>query len=295
MISSRPYMRDLNGDHQRFTVVGWSVITLVAVFIAQNVGLFVFKTNVVTNWLSSSPSLLVGGQVWRALTYALLHDTDSILHIGFNVLMLLAVGRSALDDAGTRRWLWIVAVCSVAGALAHAAFSIPLGHDFPLVGASAAIYGLIGFNATLHPDREVGFFIIRTTESRLAWVFAGISVFGMLVWELTGATSLAHSAHVGGIAMGYAIARFNWFSEPFRWSSVELPAWWKRRKALRPITSNYTVNIGSETAPAAEAPSADLKARVDRILDKINEQGFQSLSAEERRLLEEAKDLLSRR
>jgi hypothetical protein len=34
---------------------------------------------------------------------------------------------------------------------------------------------------------------------------------------------------------------------------------------------------------------------VDRILDKINSGGFGSLSADERRILDEAKDLLSRR
>ena len=39
----------------------------------------------------------------------------------------------------------------------------------------------------------------------------------------------------------------------------------------------------------------DLRAEVDRILDKINSQGFGALTADEKRLLDEAKDLLSRR
>jgi hypothetical protein len=38
-----------------------------------------------------------------------------------------------------------------------------------------------------------------------------------------------------------------------------------------------------------------LRAEVDRILDKINSQGFGSLSADEKRVLDEAKDLIGRR
>jgi hypothetical protein len=37
-----------------------------------------------------------------------------------------------------------------------------------------------------------------------------------------------------------------------------------------------------------------LRAEVDRILDKINSEGFGALTAEEKRLLDEARDLLSR-
>jgi len=39
----------------------------------------------------------------------------------------------------------------------------------------------------------------------------------------------------------------------------------------------------------------DLRAEVDRILDKINSQGFGALTADEKRVLDEARDLLSRR
>jgi hypothetical protein len=38
----------------------------------------------------------------------------------------------------------------------------------------------------------------------------------------------------------------------------------------------------------------DLRAEVDRILDKINSQGFGALTEEEKRKLDEAKDMLSR-
>jgi hypothetical protein len=68
---------------------------------------------------------------------------------------------------------------------------------------------------------------------------------------------------------------------------IELPRWMKHRtdeKAAEP--RNYSVNIGNR---------GHLRAEVDRILDKINSDGFGSLSADEKRILDEARDLLSRR
>jgi hypothetical protein len=65
---------------------------------------------------------------------------------------------------------------------------------------------------------------------------------------------------------------------------LELPAWLKRKKSEKRTTS-YKVNI---------TPHGDLKTEVDRILDKINSAGFGALTDEEKRLLDEAKDLLSR-
>ena len=48
----------------------------------------------------------------------------------------------------------------------------------------------------------------------------------------------------------------------------------------------YSVNVGDR---------GHLRAEVDRILDKINSDGFGSLSADEKRVLDEARDLISRR
>ena len=79
-----------------------------------------------------------------------------------------------------------------------------------------------------------------------------------------------------------------------RWSlararpEIELPRWMKQRKAARspaPAPA-FSVNVGDR---------GHLRAEVDRILDKINSDGFGALTPEEKHLLDEARDLLSRR
>ena len=67
-------------------------------------------------------------------------------------------------------------------------------------------------------------------------------------------------------------------------TTVEQPAWFKRRKKNEPHIS-YKVNRGKRN---------ELQIEVDRILDKINATGFGSLTDSEKQTLDRAKDILSR-
>jgi hypothetical protein len=69
-------------------------------------------------------------------------------------------------------------------------------------------------------------------------------------------------------------------------SGISLPRWFRRWKKAATPAPRFKVNLSNRD---------DLRAEVDRILDKINSQGFGALTAEEKRLLDEARDLLSRR
>jgi hypothetical protein len=70
-----------------------------------------------------------------------------------------------------------------------------------------------------------------------------------------------------------------------RAAGFALPSWLRVGSGPRPV---------SAPAFGRRRPAATLRADVDRILDKINSQGFGSLSDEEKRTLDEAKDMLSK-
>jgi hypothetical protein len=82
---------------------------------------------------------------------------------------------------------------------------------------------------------------------------------------------------------------------------VQEGGWWSRRRAAAAATRAMTRQ--AKSAPAAKsvaraaepAGTAELRAEVDRILDKINSHGFGALTPEEKRRLDDARDLLSRR
>jgi len=85
--------------------------------------------------------VLTGGpKLWTLLSYALLHG--SWTHVLLNTVWLVAFGPPAALRFGGWRFILFMAAATVAGALAHWA-SAPM--DFsPLIGASAAVSGLMG-------------------------------------------------------------------------------------------------------------------------------------------------------
>jgi hypothetical protein len=166
-----------------------------------------------------------------------------------------------------------------------------------LVGASAGVAGLFIVFACFNPHQPVTFllfFILPVTlkPKHVAIAAVLIDLAGCVFYEVMGAPSpfgFAHSAHLGGMAAGWIYFQFIHDREwrlPFGRSDIELPRWMKKGPKSA-AAATFQVNVTSSPG--------DLRAEVDRILDKINSQGFGSLSAEEKRVLDEAKDLLSRR
>jgi hypothetical protein len=134
------------------------------------------------------------------------------------------------------------------------------------------------------------FFPVNFRIRHLVYAVLAVDVLGLLFYEVSDARAplgVTPSAHLGGMLAGWIYFRFFHVGNGWdRASGLSLPAWlrWPRR-ANRP----------SKPAGAAPRSPLPLRAEVDRILDKINSQGFGALTEEEKRVLDEAKDLLSRR
>lgn len=195
---------------------------------------------------------------------------------------------------GATRFLSLFAGMVVAGGAAWAAVNWHAGGT--VVGASAGVAGLFVVFACFYPNQPVTlllFFIIPVTlkPKYVALGLVLIDLAGFVFYEVMNVPSpfgFAHSAHLGGMAAGWIYYRYlhelRW-QLPSRRADIELPSWLKK-SAKSPAPPAYSVNVSSP---------GELRAEVDRILDKINSQGFGALSADEKRRLDEAKDLLSRR
>jgi len=294
MLSDRTYMRD-NYPRERASVLAWLISAIVAAFVLQLVFERILEMpGALEHYFGLSPSALRGGRVWSLATYSLLHDTRNLLHIVGNLLGLYFLGRVLLPVLGAKRFLGVYAAMVVTGGAVWAAVNWHLGGT--VVGASAGVAGLFIIFACFYPDQPVTFllfFILPVTlkPKHVAIAAVLIDLAGCVFYEVMGVPSpfgFAHSAHLGGMAAGWIYYRFvheaNW-SLPLRRADIELPRWMKKgAKSAAPAA--YQVNVGTP---------GDLRAEVDRILDKINSQGFGALTAEEKRMLDEAKDLLSRR
>lgn len=304
MLSDRSYMRD-DYPRQTTSALTWVLCATIAGAVMQwTFGRFSAGGNIFEQLMALTPFGVAHGRVWTLVSYVLLHD--GLLHLLFNCLGLYFIGREVAPLIGFARFLQFYAAAAVLGGglwLAVHAWGAGLA---PLMGASACVAALFIFFACIYPEREITFllFLVLPVTLRpkvMAWAFVGFDFLGFAFSELPGSkfdTNIAHSAHLGGMLAGWLYYRFVYARDGYdRVSgtpSIELPAWLRRKKpGATGSAPAFKVELGGGKPPAASG--SDLRAEVDRILDKINSQGFGALTEQEKRILDDAKDMLSRR
>ena len=279
-------------EQPKISILVRLIIAIVVTFIVQTVFLRWFGAG--QGFMSAFAVTIDGiqsGKVWTLLTYSFLHSPSNLLHIVGNLLGLYFIGRVLLPMMGDKRFLYFFGTAILAGGLLWTATHWINGANSVLIGASAGVTGLFIIFASLYPNREITFllfFIIPVSlkPKYMAYALIGLNLLGFLFYEIMGAVSpfgLAHSAQLGGMMTGWLYFRYV-HSGKLSDSSFELPKW--AQKPPPTVSPKYKVNVGNK---------ADLKAEVDRILDKINSKGFGSLSAEEKKVLDDARDNMSRR
>ena len=290
-------MRDQDG-RQTTSALTWIICAIVAGFLLENIALRWFSNPAIGDSfmgaLTLAPHAFKQGHVWILLTYGLLHDPDQFFHIIGNLFALYFLGRELLPYLGTQRFLGVCLGSVILGGLAW--LGCNWTHGGQLIGASAAVSGLLVVFACINPNQPITlllfFFLpVSIKPKYLALGLLVFDLFGLLFLELPGHSSLhiAHSAHLGGMLAGWlyftCIHHREWkHSEGL--VGVELPRWFKKAKKATAPAPVYQVNLSSRET---------LRVEVDRILDKINSEGFASLTQEEKHLLDNAKDMLSRR
>lgn len=292
MSSDRFYMR---GDYPRppATVLVWLVASMVSAFLLQSVlqlsrfgpasylpDLFRLTVPSIQQW-----------HLWTLLTHGLLHD--NLLHIIFSLLSLVLIGRELEPQLGARKFLMLFTGSVLLGAFCWLALHWRYGGVH--IGADAGIMGLLVVLACLYSGQQMSFmpfFVFSVTMRPMYFVYglAAIDVLLLILYEVPGAHvpfGYAPSVHLGGMIAGWLYFRFLHANNGWdRAADFTLPAWLHFPKKQAP--AKPTALSGPRRHPA------NLRADVDRILDKINSHGFGSLTEEEKRTLDEAKDLLSK-
>ncbi len=150
----------------------------------------------------------------RLLAHQFLHA--DVLHLGFNMLFLWAVGGLLELTLGAAVFAPAYVAGGIVAALAHAAFHP--GSTEPVIGASGAVAGLMGMFAVLHGRQPVHLALVAllALAPRIffltwpAYVFLGLWLLEQLFYASFGMNSLgiAFWAHIGGFVFGMIMALF---------------------------------------------------------------------------------------
>lgn len=300
MISDRYYMRASNPARELAPLL-WLIGAIVAAFGAQQI-LDAVWPNLTAHWLALTPANIAHGKVWTLITYGFLHkpfrnEPYDLWHLIGNCLSILFVGRLLLPAVGARRFLTAFFGAVLAGGVLWLAVNFFRAEGSVLIGASGGACGLFALFCCRFAYERMTFllfFIVPVTvvPRYLLMIVGSITALFFLFAELfpIGAPSgIAHSAHLAGLIAGIIAHRAmnkaeEAGDEPESNRPIELPAWMRKKK---PAAASPAVKVN---VTARE----NLKAEVDRILDKINTSGFGSLTAEEKRTLDEARNLMTK-
>jgi membrane associated rhomboid family serine protease len=254
----------------------------------------------------SWPGILA--QPWQLITYNFLHlgfGFWGLIHIAFNMLWLVWVGREYEQTHGSHRLFALFMLSGLGGGL----LTVLLFAIFPMVpgfggivhGASGGVFGVMMGIAIMYPHQSIALLFFGVV--RLIHVVLVLLALNLL---FLGGGNTAVAAHFGGALFGFLYVKIEDRGlDMAAWAKVFFPqqqygrsgrgsggggvrSWFARRREKPVATEPRTARIHTlrrDDEPVEEDP---LSVRIDRILDKINEEGEHSLTDEERRILLDA-------
>lgn len=263
--------------------------------------------------------------LYQLVTYMFMHA--SLSHLFFNMFALWMFGCIVERTWGARKFLVYYMVCGIgAGLLQEMAqfaqfymLAVENIHGFSVsqimtvakasaavinlwttVGASGAIYGILLAFGMLYPEERMFIFPLPVPIKAKFFVvgYAAIELF--MAFSISG-DDVAHLAHLGGMLFGFLLIRY-WRRHPGRgYNRVggrqffdSMRSSWEQRTHRKADTTN-SFGHTSTRSNGERNPDWDYNARrrasqeeIDRILDKIRRNGYDSLTRDEKQTLFDA-------
>lgn len=223
---------------------------------------------------------------WTIITYMFMHT--SFIHILFNVLMLYWFGQLFMTFFNQRDLVGVYVIGGLAGGLFYllafnlVPYYIQHGSSY-LLGASASVMAIVVATAVMSPDYQVRIPLIGMIK--IEWIAVASVLISLL--GITSTNAGGELAHLGGALIGYIFAKeykkgtniVGWINKLIDWL-VDLP---KKKSKMKVSYENQSVQ--RETDAEYNARKKQHNDEIDRILDKIKQSGYDSLSDNERRQL----------
>ena len=257
-------------------------------------------------------------RIWQLITYMFLHE--GFQHIFFNMFAVWMFGRIIEQTMGRNRFLFYYLTCGLGAGLmqeivqmaeywyyGYAAYEqanlggvlVPMAdylNRWNTVGASGAVYGiLLAFGVTFPNERLFIFPIPVPIKAK--YFVVGYAIIELLSALSQSSDGVAHMAHLGGMLVGLLLIIYwrrgggngsnggyrsygprddswngfrNWFSSLFK-------------KKEPHIDVTYGGRYGQEAAYRQQ--KKEQEEELNRILDKVKKNGYEGLTAEEKRRL----------
>jgi len=238
---------------------------------------------------------------WTIGTYMFVHG--GLWHLALNMYTLYIFGPRVEHAWSAGEFTRYYVLCGLGGWFFHLLFA----RESLLIGASAAVLGVTLAYASRWPDDEV--LLFGVVPLKVKWMVALMVALNLIGGMSEGqGGGVAYLAHLGGLAAGWlylrtasgsgGIDRFKQRVTPAtdipdetpRAIPRSMPRAREKGNEIDEIIARSNAAVSRRPAP----PSPPLGAKgvkrmsdIDMVLDKISQQGIESLSDDEKRMLEE--------
>ncbi len=160
------------------------------------------------DWFAFSPGRLFE-RPWGMLTYMFVHA--GLWHLLMNLLVLFFFGPPLESRWGSDFFLKFYLICGLGGVLMSFFFA-----DVPIVGASAACYGVMLAFAMTWPNAPIH--IWGVVPVRAKWVVGFLAALSLVSALGPSRDGVAHLAHLGGVVTGFLLMKSGW--APVLWGDL---------------------------------------------------------------------------
>ena len=208
--------------------------------------------------------------IWQPVTYLFFHG--GIWHVLINMFVLWMFGSELERLWGKNHFLKFYFITGVGSGFATMLFNVQ--SMTPVVGASGAVYGVLLAYGLTYPNRTVYLYGIIPIKS--LWFVLGIGFIAFMS-SFDSMSQVSHITHLSGMLIGYFMLK----------KPIKLKGLWFQ---LRKKTLEYQIQREEKELSKNFIVEQD----INQILDKINQEGFDSLTDEEQDRLYKGSQSLSR-
>jgi hypothetical protein len=215
-----------------------------------------------------------------------------LTHLFFNMFALWMFGMELENTWGSRKFFLYYMICGIGAGLSNLFIAPLFAAAGPTVGASGAIYGVLIAFGIMFPDRPIFIYFLLPIRARyFVLLYIALEIYSGVIGTSDG---IAHFAHLGGAAVGLLylmIERKGLYNKRlFHKPKISYVSGGKEYEYASP--DKYDVSDASYFDTDNEEHHVN-QERVDEILDKISQNGYQSLTEEEKKILFEASKKLN--
>ncbi len=235
----------------------------IKIIISINIGIFVLQSLSQSNSLffplfGLVPKLTWSKlMIWQPFTYLFFHG--GVWHVLINMFVLWMFGSELERLWGKTRFIKFYFITGVGSGLITMLFNFQ--STTPIIGASGAVYGVLLAYGLTYPNRTVYLYGIIPIKS--LWFVIGIGFIAFFS-SFNNISQVSHITHIAGMCIAYLFLKKPIYLGDFVFSI--------RKKALEYQVQQEEKRISKQNK---------IEKDIDRILDKITMEGFDSLSKEE--------------